>query len=216
MQGFKSEIRFKYGRRFTIVTWNMHDLGDGDMVRMLKNWISTIGSNTQVLGLQELKAWEQRLEFNLRQLIPGAKCLVDYSQTDREGAAFMIHPSLQAEREGIRDNGSCAWAKITTSNGASGSAHAWLDGWELAQDPTEAWKIAWGKVRAVFQSLQRGREVGAQTAKSLEDIIRDMARNKATGEDRTSVEVLATLWPHIKEKCMLFFINFWETQRLGR
>ncbi|KAL3701180.1 hypothetical protein R1sor_019202 [Riccia sorocarpa] len=67
-----------------------------------------------MVALQELKAGEISLEFNLRNLIQGAKVIIDYSQSVRGGAALLIDLSLQGVNSGIHGKGWAAWA-ITQS-----------------------------------------------------------------------------------------------------
>ncbi|KAL3695038.1 hypothetical protein R1sor_008689 [Riccia sorocarpa] len=305
-----------------VVTWNIHGLGDGDRLRALKNWLANTGKNTRILGLQELKAGESRLDFNIKQLMPGETCFVDYSSTDRGGSALIIYPSIRVEAGGTRGNGSCAWAKIHTSVGLVGissladsagpttvlqgdllakwrevelhwdlldmyervaikegpkftrqvwrgerldqarldrvylnchgewieaankikhdgeetlSDHipvrvdlrltkthrsrkkrgsylkmdagtlkdpeklrqvieAWLEGWKLALDPTEAWEIAWGKVREKFQDFREEEKRKFQGLKAqkeeLETIRCKMTEDHPTVAERTRCEEL--------------------------
>ncbi|KAL3691827.1 hypothetical protein R1sor_005478 [Riccia sorocarpa] len=43
----------------------------------------------------------------------GAKVVVDYSMSDRGGAALIIHPSVTVTEVGVKGNGTLAWAQIS-------------------------------------------------------------------------------------------------------
>ncbi|KAL3691399.1 hypothetical protein R1sor_005050 [Riccia sorocarpa] len=106
----------------TVASWNVHGLGHPDRVRAVQKWISTKARRAKVIGLQELKASEAVIEFNIRQIMESSHTIVDYSNTDRGGAALLIHRSLQITAQGVRGDGSVAWAKIRTEEGNIGIA----------------------------------------------------------------------------------------------
>ncbi|KAL3681016.1 hypothetical protein R1sor_023972 [Riccia sorocarpa] len=101
----------------TIASWNIHGLGCDDRVKVAEQWMRGTGKEAKVLALQEMKAGEDRLEFNVRKLIPGAHCMIDYSMSDRGGAAIVIHPSIKVLEGGIKGDGSMAWAVVETKVG---------------------------------------------------------------------------------------------------
>ncbi|KAL3689419.1 hypothetical protein R1sor_015728 [Riccia sorocarpa] len=100
-----------------IISWNIHGLGNVDRVRSAKQWLTREQKDAKVLALQELKAQEENLHFNLMNIWENAKVVVDYSTSGRGGAALVIHPSCQVVEGGIKGDGTCAWAKILTEAG---------------------------------------------------------------------------------------------------
>ncbi|KAL3690413.1 hypothetical protein R1sor_016722 [Riccia sorocarpa] len=95
-----------------ISTWNLNGLGDENKLVAVRRWLQNAGHVTHILALQELKAHERRLDFNVKRLIQNATCITDYSQSERGDAALLIHPSAKVEQSGIRGDGSVAWAKL--------------------------------------------------------------------------------------------------------
>ncbi|KAL3676918.1 hypothetical protein R1sor_026866 [Riccia sorocarpa] len=65
-------------------------------------------------GTSELKALENILQFNLGRIWENGRVVVDYSQSDRGGAVLIVHPSLQILNTGVRGDGTCAWAEVST------------------------------------------------------------------------------------------------------
>ncbi|KAL3698381.1 hypothetical protein R1sor_012457 [Riccia sorocarpa] len=98
-------------RELKIATWNINDLGSLDKLKALQIWLRGVGRGVKVLALQELKARESNLEYRIKNILPGAKTIIDYSSIDRGGTALVIDPSIQIEERGVREDGSCAWAK---------------------------------------------------------------------------------------------------------
>ncbi|KAL3678987.1 hypothetical protein R1sor_021943 [Riccia sorocarpa] len=45
---------------------------------------------------------EQNLEFKLKRLMEGGQCIVDYTMSDKCGAALIVHPSHKLIRAGVR------------------------------------------------------------------------------------------------------------------
>ncbi|KAL3677867.1 hypothetical protein R1sor_020823 [Riccia sorocarpa] len=151
-------------------------LGHPDKLTAVKHWLASKGRDLQLIAFQELKAGEQTLEFNIKTLIPGATCIVDYTSSDRGGAALVIHPSVKVESSGVRGDGTFAWARVAggrrkrvkrfsylkmdveslkcPTRGAK-ARRAWEDGWKLSPDPIIAWEMAWGKMRDQFKEFRR-------------------------------------------------------------
>ncbi|KAL3681174.1 hypothetical protein R1sor_024130 [Riccia sorocarpa] len=105
-----------------VATWNVLGMGDLDRVDTIRNWLKTKARQVKVLALQELKAAESVIEVNIRKIMDGAHCIVDYSPTDRGGAALLIHPSLKLHRSGVKGDGTFAWAIVDTDKGRLGFA----------------------------------------------------------------------------------------------
>ncbi|KAL3693479.1 hypothetical protein R1sor_007130 [Riccia sorocarpa] len=95
-----------------VVTCNLNRLRCSDKVIAVQGWLSGAGKNTTILGIQEQKARENRLEFNVRRLNQGAQWIIDYSFTEKGGASLIINPSLKILENGVRGNGTAAWAKV--------------------------------------------------------------------------------------------------------
>ncbi|KAL3702237.1 hypothetical protein R1sor_020259 [Riccia sorocarpa] len=91
--------------------------GDRNKIRAVQNWLRGEGRKVKILALQELKAGENNLEFNIRRIIDGAVTAVDYSYTDRGRTAIIVHPSLKAIQTGVRGDGTAAWVEIDTAIG---------------------------------------------------------------------------------------------------
>ncbi|KAL3688284.1 hypothetical protein R1sor_014593 [Riccia sorocarpa] len=100
-----------------IISWNIHGLGSVDRLRVAKRWLVKEQKEVKILALQELKALEENLHFNLGSIWENANVIVDYSLSGRGGAALVLHPMIQVIERGIKGDGTCAWAKILTEKG---------------------------------------------------------------------------------------------------
>ncbi|KAL3697773.1 hypothetical protein R1sor_011849 [Riccia sorocarpa] len=96
----------------SMVSWNLNGLGCNDKVKAVQDWLNSEGKQAKIIAIQELKAGERVLEFNIRRLKMDAVCIVDYSSTDRGGAGLILDKSLHVTSTSIRGNGSVAWAKL--------------------------------------------------------------------------------------------------------
>ncbi|KAL3677394.1 hypothetical protein R1sor_027342 [Riccia sorocarpa] len=56
---------------------------------------------------------------------PGAHVIIDYTTTDRGGAALIIDASMNILESGVRGNGSIAWAKTSSAAGTIGFVSAY-------------------------------------------------------------------------------------------
>ncbi|KAL3675120.1 hypothetical protein R1sor_025068 [Riccia sorocarpa] len=95
-----------------IAMWNLNGLGTGEKLTAVRTWLNKQKNKIKIFAVHELKVGERTLEYHLRQLIQGATIIVDYSNSDRGGAALVLHPSIKVESQGVRGNGSFAWAKV--------------------------------------------------------------------------------------------------------
>ncbi|KAL3684807.1 hypothetical protein R1sor_002829 [Riccia sorocarpa] len=107
-KGFWQTTKPKHTRREETVAGAE---GSDDKVRAVKRWIETEGRGVTVMGIQELKAGERVLEYNIRRLIQDATCIMDYSSSDRGGAGLIIPPSVTVKESGICGNGTAAWVR---------------------------------------------------------------------------------------------------------
>ncbi|KAL3685915.1 hypothetical protein R1sor_003937 [Riccia sorocarpa] len=60
----------------------------------------------------ELKTQERQVEFNLRNLMPGAKVVMDYAENELGGAALVIHESIKVVSTGVKGTGQMALACV--------------------------------------------------------------------------------------------------------
>ncbi|KAL3675638.1 hypothetical protein R1sor_025586 [Riccia sorocarpa] len=81
-------------------------------IRAVKCSLQNSGRSTKILALQELKTQERQVEFNLRNLMPGAKVVVDYAENELGGAALVIHESIKVVSTGVKGTGQMAWACV--------------------------------------------------------------------------------------------------------
>ncbi|KAL3696147.1 hypothetical protein R1sor_010223 [Riccia sorocarpa] len=91
--------------------------GSLDRLRIARNWLRREHRDAKILALQELKALEESLSFNLNQIWEHSKVVVDYSESGRGGAALILHSSLKVLDCGLKGDGTCAWARIETEAG---------------------------------------------------------------------------------------------------
>ncbi|KAL3675029.1 hypothetical protein R1sor_024977 [Riccia sorocarpa] len=91
----------------------------------VKSWMNSVGRQAKVFAFQELKAREVSLEFTIRNLRPGAKGIIDYSTTDRGGAALVIDESMKVLDSEVRGNRFVAWAMTQSSAGRIGFVSAY-------------------------------------------------------------------------------------------
>ncbi|KAL3679284.1 hypothetical protein R1sor_022240 [Riccia sorocarpa] len=111
-----------HDNELSVATWNVQGMGEADKVKALQNWLRGAGKKVRILALQELKAGEHNLEFQIRQVIPQAFTIIDYTQIDKGGTALIIHPSLKVRRSGVRGDGTVAWIEVETELGVIGVA----------------------------------------------------------------------------------------------
>ncbi|KAL3683706.1 hypothetical protein R1sor_001728 [Riccia sorocarpa] len=95
-----------------VATWNVNGFSSSDRVKAVEQWLKTRGKGVQILALQELKTGEQTAEFNLRRLMLGATCVIDYAGNEQGGAALIINQAIQVLESGVKGTGNFAWAKI--------------------------------------------------------------------------------------------------------
>ncbi|KAL3694179.1 hypothetical protein R1sor_007830 [Riccia sorocarpa] len=87
-------------------------MGGEDRIKAIQTWLRSNGKGTLALALQELKAREENLDFNIRRVIQEAEVVVDYSESDRGGAALVMDPRVKVLNKGVRGDSSCAWAIV--------------------------------------------------------------------------------------------------------
>ncbi|KAL3679799.1 hypothetical protein R1sor_022755 [Riccia sorocarpa] len=104
----------------TIVSWNIHGLGHPNRVKAVQRWLGREAKRAKIIALQELKASQDVLDFNIRMVRPNSHTIVDYSASDRRGAALIIDRSLSLVDQGIRGDGTVAWARVNTPEGVIG------------------------------------------------------------------------------------------------
>lgn len=86
-----------------ISSWNVRGFGDLFRGRVARRWINRFHRDLDVIGLQELKARKDSIEFQLQTLFLDSKSIVDYSEEGRVGATIIILSNLQVLDQGLRE-----------------------------------------------------------------------------------------------------------------
>ncbi|KAL3677781.1 hypothetical protein R1sor_020737 [Riccia sorocarpa] len=116
-----------------VASWKVHGLGDRDRMKAVQKWKSTTGRLVKVLAIQEIKAREENLNFNLTGLMEGARWITDYTESDRGGAALILDRTITVLDSGVRGDCTAAWAKVKIEDREFGIIR-WkgaVQGWDL-------------------------------------------------------------------------------------
>ncbi|KAL3687200.1 hypothetical protein R1sor_013509 [Riccia sorocarpa] len=100
-----------------IISWNICGLGSKHRLRTVKNWLRSEHTDAKILALQELKAHETNLRFNLATIFEKGTIVVDYACNEQGGAALILHASIKVLERGVKGDGTAAWASIQTHDG---------------------------------------------------------------------------------------------------
>ncbi|KAL2636420.1 hypothetical protein R1flu_007899 [Riccia fluitans] len=101
-------------------TWNVQGLGDKDNYKVVEAWTKKVGKHAKILALEEMKAGEENVSRNIANLFPEARCIVDYTVSDRGGAALIVYKTHKILESGIKGDGTAAWATIEIEDGQLG------------------------------------------------------------------------------------------------
>ncbi|KAL3695991.1 hypothetical protein R1sor_010067 [Riccia sorocarpa] len=87
--------------------------------RILKNFITRQYRHVDIITLEELKVKNKtKLEKKLRNLIPGARIIIDYTNSGRRGSALLINQKLRVSETGVSGFGGAAWATVHAASGS--------------------------------------------------------------------------------------------------
>ncbi|KAL3688010.1 hypothetical protein R1sor_014319 [Riccia sorocarpa] len=100
----------------SVAIWNIQGLGGGNKIRAVQNWLRGKGKKVKILALQELKAEEDNLEFNIRRVMERAYTVVDYSSSDRGRTAVIVH-LVKINSAWVRGDVTAAWIEVETCIG---------------------------------------------------------------------------------------------------
>lgn len=85
--------------------WNLRGMGDASRSRILCRWVNNFHPNLEVLCLQELKAQQNKIDFQLNTLFPHDRFTMDYSIEGRAGVAIGVLSNLPIIDQGVKGDG---------------------------------------------------------------------------------------------------------------
>lgn len=109
-----------------ILSWNLRGMGDAFRGKALRRWINKFHKDLNIICLQELKAKQEKIEFQCKTLFPDKRFIVDYTVEGRAGTTVGILSNCNIQDSGTKGDGSFAWCTIDTVVGpvSVGSVYA--------------------------------------------------------------------------------------------
>ncbi|KAL3685358.1 hypothetical protein R1sor_003380 [Riccia sorocarpa] len=87
--------------------------------KIVKNFIIRQYRHVDIIALQEVKVKNKtKLKNNLRNLLPGARIIIDYMNSERGGSALLINQKLMVSETGVSGFEGAAWATVHAASGS--------------------------------------------------------------------------------------------------
>lgn len=100
-----------------ISSWNVRGFGDPFWGWTVSRWVNRFHRDLDIIYLQEIKAQQNRIDFQLSSLLWDGKFVVDYAKGGRAGATIGVFSNLRVTDQGTKGDGCFAWCTVETSVG---------------------------------------------------------------------------------------------------
>lgn len=100
--------------KLKITSWNLRGMGDVFQGIALRKWINRFHWDLDGIGLQELKAKMDKIDFQLQTLFSTGKIVVDYSEDGKARAAVGSLSGLQINVQGTKGDNHFSWCTVET------------------------------------------------------------------------------------------------------
>lgn len=103
--------------KFRFSSWNLRGMGHPFWGRSLRKWVNYFQKDLSIICLQELKAKEEKQDFQLCTLFPHRKFTMDYAKKGKVGVVVGVLSDLCIINKGTKGDDCFVWVIVVTTVG---------------------------------------------------------------------------------------------------